>query len=451
MTAKITGFLKEAYGRIRTRDLVWDTIVTTGWGFIGKGLGFVVPLFIAAWFGVTSGTDAFFFAYSLVAFIAGIFAPVVESVVVPYVRELIKDGKDVGRFIGSALAISCAAIVALEAALLPALGPVLARVTRFDPATLSLVIRLVCETAPLIIFLVWTGILSGALNAYKRFFVPAVSPGYRAVICLAVIWLFRSRIGVHSIALGYILGEIFRCLALLAEIRRASVFAIRISFKVDPKFLEFLKTASFLTVGMAAMSANPLIDRGMASWLGAGSVSLLEYADKLYAVPLTFIGAGLMVTILSHWSQRYHAHGPERLRGDIAKAEKLVGVFALVAALLLILLHQPIVDLAYGRGAFDVERLREVARIFAYYMLGFLFFTVSQVYARGHLVLKNTRDLTRCALYKVPLAVLLNFLLMKRFGVGGIALSSSVCSVFIYAYLRHKFYKKIGSEACHGV
>ncbi|HIJ53334.1 MAG TPA: hypothetical protein HPP66_09295 [Planctomycetes bacterium] len=86
------------------RPLVRDTIKTTIWSTVGKAAGFLIPFFIAAWFGISSETDAFFFAYGLILFLSGIFAPVVESVIVPYIAEARTNNEDVGRFVGNILA-----------------------------------------------------------------------------------------------------------------------------------------------------------------------------------------------------------------------------------------------------------------------------------------------------------------------------------------------------------
>jgi len=66
------------WDRLRSRPLVRDTITTTSWATLGRAAGFMVPFFVAAWFGSDSRTDAFFFSYGVILFLANIFAPVVE-------------------------------------------------------------------------------------------------------------------------------------------------------------------------------------------------------------------------------------------------------------------------------------------------------------------------------------------------------------------------------------
>ncbi len=425
------------------RPLVRDTINTTIWSTLGKAAGFLIPFFIAAWFGVSSETDAFFFAYGLILFLSGIFAPVVESVIVPYIAEARTNNEDVGKFVGGILGVSGVGLLVLAGLFILVTKPVLSLITRFDGQTLGLVHRLLIETAPLIIFLTWTSVLAGTLNTYKRFAFPAISPAFRAAFNLTIIFAFKDAYGVHSIALGYVVGELARLIILLIVIKKLNLFKLCLSFRVGAKLGRFFKTASYQIIGMAAVGLNPIIDRTMASWLGAGSVSVLYYADRLYMIPVTLMTTGLMVVLLSHWSQRYYQSGPQRLKQDVYKAVKVVGLITIPITLLLIIFHQPIVNLAFGRGRFAQERLSDVGLVWICYLLGFVPAMIVSVFFRALLTLKSTKVLMQWAFCLVLLKILLNFILMRHLNVVGIALATSIASVFSLCYLRTVFYKSL--------
>ncbi len=431
--------IKNVLDKIKARPLVRDTITTTIFSTIGKGIAFLIPFFIAAWFGVTSGTDAFFFAYGLILFLSGIFAPVIESIIVPYIAEARAKNEDVGSFVGRILGISTIGLAGLAGLFLLVAKPFLSLITRFDPASLDLIYILLVETTPLIVLLVWTSVLAGSLNAYKKFALPALSPGFRAGINLAIIFSLKDILGVHAIAWGYVMGEIFRVIILLSAIRKFKLFPLHFSVKVDPKLKRFLKTASYQIVGMVALGLTPVVDKTMASWLGQGSVSVLHYADRLYVIPATFLGTSLMVTILSHWSGRYYELGYQRLNEGVKKALKAVGFIGLPFTVFLILFHQPILKLAFGRGNFPQERLSEVGLTWICYLLGFLPHMMGSILVRAHLTLKNTKILMRCGFYRCILNIIFNFIFMRLLYTSGIALSSSFTSVFFFWFLKRKF------------
>jgi putative peptidoglycan lipid II flippase len=406
-------------------ELVKSTLWTTIFSFIGKSLGFFIPFFIAIWFGITTETDAFFFVYGLILFLSGIFAPVVENVIVPYIAGV---------------------LFAFSIIFLFSVKPMLSALTRFDSQTLNLVYELTIEASPLLILLTWTSVLAGSLNAYQRFALPALSPGFRALIALGMILALKDIYGVHSIALAYVGGELVRLLVLLGTVRRLGIFRIRVSLKLGGRFREFLKTASYQTIGMATVGLMPVVDKTMASWLKEGSVSILYYAERLYMIPVTLVTTGLMVTLLSHWSKRYYESGFERLSAGVKKTVKVVGGMSVAATLMLLLFHRLIVNIAFDRGSFDQVQLSAVDWVWVCYLFGFVPYVLTAVFTRALLTIKNTKILMMCGFYACLLNVSLNYLLMRQFGVKGIALATALVYIFSFLYLGSFFYRQRRTE-----
>jgi len=426
--------------------LVRDTITTTLFSTVGKAAGFLVPFFIAAWFGVTTETDAFFFAYGIILFLYGIFGPVLERIIVPYINEIRTKQEDVGVFIGRVMTASGVGLLCLTLFFFLITKPLFSLTTSFDPSTVDFIFVLFLETSPLILLLTWTSIMAGALNAYKKFAFPALSPALRALVVLSIVFIFKTTWGVHAIAFGYVAGEIVRLAILGGIIRWLKPFTLRISLRFDSKLRSFLKIASYQTIGMTAVGLNPIVDKTMASWLGKGDVSVLHYADRLYAIPVTFMTTGLMVTLLSHWSSMYYTWGSHRLREEVKKAVKVTGTLALLITVFLLFFHQPLVNLAFGKGVFDQTRLPEVGWVWVCYLCGFLPYIVGRIYVQAHLVLKNTRVLMISAFCLNGLNILFNYLLMKPLGIAGIALATTFTSIFSLSFLSYVFYKKLEQE-----
>jgi len=409
------------------RPLVQDTLKTTIWSTIGKAVGFLIPFFIAAWFGVGGETDAFFFAYGLILFLSGIFAPVVESVIVPYIAEARAKDEDVGKFIGSILSVGGAGLFVLTVLLILAIGPILSIITHFDEQTLRLIFQILLETAPLVILLVWTSVLAGALNTYKKFAFPAISPAFRAIVNLIIIFTFKNSYGVHSIALGYIVGELVRLAILFTVIKKLNLFKLRLSFQLDHKLGEFFKTSSYRVVGMIAGSFNLMLDKIMASWLGEGNVSILYYASRLYVIPVTMICVGLLPVILSHWSEDYYQEEEKgRLLQEVTSTAKFILGPSLIVFLILVLFNRPLVHLAFAHGEFDLKYLPILHWAFICYLFGLIPYVASSMFTRAHLVLKNTSFLMKLAILSCFLNALLNYTLMQFLGIVGIALSTSI-------------------------
>lgn len=441
--------------RLRGQPVVWDTVTTTIYSTIGRGTGLLVPFFVAAWFGTSSETDAFFFAYGLVLFLSTMFAPVVESVVVPYVAEIRATGKSVGPFLRGVLVFSGAGVVVATGGLLLLARPVLALVTHFDRHSLDLTLRLLAEAAPLVLLLVWTSVQCGVLNAYKKFAVPALSPAFRALIILGFVFAFKGQMGVHSIALGYVVAECCRLLLLGVLTQPMGVLSLgsaRSAFRLERGLAKFLKTASYQIIGMTAVSLGPMVDKVMGSWLGKGSISLLEYSDRLYTIPYVFVSSGLMVTLLSFWSETHYERGIEEFRQEAAEAQKRVILIVAGLTALLVVLEEPTARLLLWHGSFKREDLAVVQVLYGILLFGLPWRVLSVVQTRICIVLKRTDEITRLGVLMLGLKVVGNLILMRPFGLYGIAVSTLtaqvLCYIFLNVRLRRHFWQaaKLGMK-----
>jgi len=440
--------LRNSLSQLLSRAVVRDTISTTAWSTIGKGVGFFVPFFIAAWFGVSSKTDAFFFSYGIILFFSHIFSPVVETVIVPYIAEARTRDEDVGRFVGQILGFSGALVLLLSGLIILVTKPLLGLVTHFDQKSLQLAYLLLVETAPLMLLLIWTSVLSGALNAHKKFIYAAISPAFRAAMNLAVIFFLKDRIGVHAVALGYILGEVVRLVILFIAPVRLKIFTLKISLNWDAKIREFIKTSSFQIFGMVAVGLNPVIDKIMASWMAIGTVTLLEYADRLFIIPLTFIYSGFVVVILSYMSERFfRSMDKALLKKDLLLAAGATGISSFLLMALLMLAHNALTKLAFGRGEFPLDKLKDVRILFLLLLIGLVPHTVNQVLIRGLIILKNTRSLFKALVLRNFMKIVLNLGLIFVFGIYGIALATSISAFLVLVYVWRELKKTIARPA----
>lgn len=436
--------ISKALTYLKSRQLVWDTLTTTVLSTFGKGVGFLIPFFIAAWFGATAETDAFFYAYGLIVFLAVIFSPVIESVIVPFIAEARAKNEDVGDFVGKILCTALVILTVLSAAFLFSIKPALPFISRFSPEGIDLIFVILLETIPLAVLLVLTSILSGTLNAFKIFGIPAVSPAFRAIVTLAFIVIFKDSMGVHSIAWGYVAGEAARLAVLFAVIKRLKPdLRLKLSLGWDKKFTYFLKISSYQVAGMSVLAFTSIINKTMASWTGTGGVSVLEYADRLYMIPSTLLSSGVIVTLLSHWSSRYGMMDYEGLRRDVAKKVKLIVSVALLFTTIIWLLKGHVVSLVYGHGQFPEERLSEVSRVLGFYLLGLSPYFMALVYTKALLVRQNTKALFHAALITIAATLALNYIFVRSMGVAGLALASSLVLIITASYLHLIFTRRV--------
>jgi putative peptidoglycan lipid II flippase len=411
------------------RPIFKDIINTTAFTIIGRSVGFLIPFFIAAWYGVGGDTDAFFFAYGILFFLTSIFSSVVSGVVVPFVAEAKAKGEDQGRFIGSILMGSGLGIIVISLLFVASGYPLFRLITGFSDAQLKLAYILSLETLPIFPLVVWSSLLSGVLNAQQTFATPQLSLGVRSIITLLSIFSLQRFLGIHAIPVGYILGEGIRTLYIFRLLARFKEIVIKLVLP-ERHAVNFFKAASVQVIGITVLSALPVIDRTMASWGEVGGISLLAYADKLFFLPVSLLGEGLLIVLLSYWSKQTYNGQPERLKSDVFQAVRRVLYFSIPIAIILLFLRYDYTNLFYGRGAFPRDRIGELSQVAGMYIVGLPVYLVSVLFARGLLVLKDTPSLAKIAVGMLFLKIFLNVILYHILGLAGIALSTSLAYSF---------------------
>lgn len=404
-----------------------------------RAVGFLVPFAIAAWFGATGETDALFFAYALTLFVSNVFAPVAESLSVPFIAQRRSRGDNPAPFVTTLALVSVTAAIAASILLGSISLFLLPYVTSFSPEELRLASRLIVLAAPLVPLTALSGVFAGALNADGRFLLPAGSPFVRAAVNLLAIAALKSSLGVSSVIVGYVAGEAVRALLLGSSCFILRLAVVRLKHqRVSRDVAEFLRVGGFQAVGMLSIGFVPLIDRAMASWLAPGSVTLLEYADRLYQIPVVLIGTGIVVTALSRWSALLHTKGRDTLRSDVGVITRRTALLAVAVSLAFAMAVPLTVRIVYPTALSAEERSIVIATVLAF-TIGVAPFVVGQLYNRALLALKLTRFLFGVTVVANVLNIFFNLVLMRLLGVPGLAMSSSATAIGVVFVLRHRF------------
>ncbi len=430
----IARFQKSALGK--------DVLVTSFLSTVGRSLGLFIPLFIGAWFGTTSTTDAFFLAYGLLLFLTTMIGNIFETVVVPYVTDLRSRGEDVGSFMGSVMFRGSIFVLGIVLLLLLILKPVLELSTRLPAGTIELALTLTLEMILMIFLVTWTSALNGALNAYKAFHVAALFPVFRSAAILGIAFYFKKRWGIHAVALAFVLGEVLR-LGLSLHYFRKIIGRIRWQWGNMREITPFFKSAFFQSMGLGFISLTSLIDQVMASWTGAGGLSIYTYAMRLYRIPFQMISTGPGSVVLSHWSHDYSAGRKAFLWPSVRRVVILFTLGMVIVSLAAFFLRDPIAALAFKRGEFPPENVPVVGSLFGLLMAGLPFQMVNLFCVRLLIIYQKNKFYMILGFIRLILDVLLNYLFMSIWGIQGIALATTVLNC-LFALT---FYLKVKHEA----
>jgi putative peptidoglycan lipid II flippase len=327
-----------------------------------------------------------------------------------------------------------------------------------DPALVAardgLASALAAIMMPILTLVSLSAVWMGMLNAQRRFFVPAFAPALfnvTSIVSALGIVAFgldeRRAILVWSVATTA--AGVVQAVCQLPALRRLGyrpALALR-GFAQDPGVRRIVRLMGPAVLGLAAVQVNVFVNTYFATKLGTGPLSLLNYAFRLFYLPIGIFGVALATVTTSRVSEeaaRGDAGALVRRTGEGARA---VWLLASASAVGLVVLARPIVQFLFESGRFgpgDTEALVPVVRA---YMLGVLPYSLVKVFAPSFYSLDRPRVPMVASLLGVAANLTFNALTYRRLGAEGLALGTTVAALVNLTVLRLAFARRLGPVA----
>ena len=433
-------------------SLLKNILLITPLSLIGRVGTFLIYIALANWFGDTAEMDFIYYYWGIAVFLIELLsAASAYSVVVPLLAEARAKGETeaqlcvqsvFSRYIRYMPALSCI-LVAVSWAISQLFFPNVGLTTS---TTIGIICGFLCFT--IIASVRW--VFKAILDTYQVFHLPVIVQGVRAALVIAAIYLSKPYVGWFSIPLALIIGELFQTIILFQRCSVVLKLPLRGFFSLTqngPDKVESPYTKQFLRQCLLMMGAaisdglNPVVDRGMGSTLGASSVSKLDYALRLCAIPETLTGVTLPV-LLSHWAKISSSENVKQLQQSVWRGVLVVIVLMVPFLLGFYLFRDDIVAILYGHGKMSGEGQLGITLLFGVYLIGMLPRLISRLLIRAHLARQNHLTVVTATLIRLILNPVLNWIFMQYWGLEGIAWSTTLLSYPILAYIAIEFWRK---------
>ncbi|MCH8507042.1 MAG: murein biosynthesis integral membrane protein MurJ, partial [Ectothiorhodospiraceae bacterium] len=300
-------------------SLLRSTAVFGALTMVSRVLGLVRDVVIAAIFGSSAATDAFFVAFKIPNFMRRLFAEGAFSqafVPVLAAEKTRKQASDVRRLVSRAsgtllvilLALTVLALVAAEYLVM-----LFAPGFRGDPEQFALAVDMVRITFPYLLFISLVAAAQGVLNTYGRFGPPAFAPVLLNLVLIASAWWWAPAFErpIMALAVGVFIAGALQLAFMLPFLHRVGMLAWpRWGWK-DSGVQRILKLMLPAIFGSSVAQINLLVDTILASFLMVGSISWLYSSDRLVEVPLGVFGVALGTVILPRLSGQHAADSPQ--------------------------------------------------------------------------------------------------------------------------------------------
>lgn len=407
--------------------------------------GLVREFLIAAAFGASSMTDAFNVAFRIPNLFRRLFAEGAfsQAFVPALAHSKERDGEEatkrlinsVATILAWALLLTC--VIGVVAA--PILVWMLASGFKNDPHVFDVAVLLTRFMFPYIGFMSLVALAAGILNTWKRFAVPAATPVLLNVCMILAAWLLapvlqaRGIEPIFAMAVGVMAGGVLQLAVQIPALARLGLFprvglgwnSIKSAWQ-DPGMRGVLKTMAPALLGVGVAQISLLINTQIASWLPAGSVSWLSYADRLMEFPTAMLGVALGVVLMPQLASARAANDPDRYSAMLDWGLRLVLLLSVPSAVALLVFAQPLVATLFHYGAFQDNDVRQVSLALALYGVGLLGLVAIKVLAPGYYASRDMRTPVKIAVTVLVITQLLNIVLVPWLQHAGLALSIGI-------------------------
>jgi putative peptidoglycan lipid II flippase len=398
-------------------------VLTATLSLAGAALGLVREVSIAVVFGAGAAVDAFLVAQGLMNLVLGILAGGLAKASVPVVARSVDAGRAAQGMDSVRAALGLAVVTLSAGSVAVWLGAetvVRLLAPGFDASTAALAVELTRIVLIATVVIAATNLLSGAGQALGRFGPAALqSVGFNVVMILAAA-LAGPVFGITALAWGFVLGSAVRFALQLIPVRATGLSAWPSVHWRDPGLREMLRLLPALVLGSSLSLVNALVDRAVASTLGAGSVSAINFAARLSGTVDLLIVATLLAALYPRLSAAATPQRRAELRGLVGRGFGVLVAVLIPAAVVMTIAAEPVVRLVYGYGAFGAADIALTASAAAVFAVGLPILAVREVAARSCYALGDGTVPVVSAAIGVAVNVVGDLTLAPVFGVAGI-------------------------------
>jgi putative peptidoglycan lipid II flippase len=413
-----------------------NRILTVG-GFtlVSRVTGFLRDIVMAAVLGAGPIADAFLIAFRLPNHFRAIFAEgaFAAAFVPAYARIREQGGPDAAKLFGDRIFTMLVAsqVVLLAIALLftPAVIWLLAPGFRDEPLRFDLATELTRITFPYLLLMTLVTLFSGILNSIGKFATAAAAPillNLTMVVTLLTAAFFPTP--GHAAAWGVLIAGVLEVLLVGGAALRADVMTTLRRPWPDLEVKRFFKALGPATVGSAGVQLALFADTIIASFLAAGALSALYYADRLYQLPGGVIGIAVGTVLLPEMARRIAAGDANGARLAQERAIEFTLLLAVPCVAAFLVVPDLIMRALFMRGKFTADDAQAAAATLAAYTIGLVPFVLMRSVTAPFLARGDTATPVKAALSAVAIniAFKIAFLSFTTLAQVGLALATSI-------------------------
>jgi len=426
------------------------TLLLMGTVMLSRVIGYVREAYIAYAFGAGVQTDAYVAAFTLPDWLNYIVAGGAASItfISIYTRFLAERRDEDAKKTFSVVITVMTTVMVIGTIIAEIFTPQFVRwmFRGFSPAQVELTVHLTRILLPAQIFFYVGGVVSAVLLSHRLFLFPALGPLLYNLFIIFGGMIAGRHFGIAALAYGALAGSV------IGPFLASVIGAVKIgtgykpSFDVmNPAFREWVKLSVPLMLGVSLVTADDWILRHYAA-SGIGDIARLNYAKRLFAVPIAVLGQATGQASLPFFARLFNEKRFKEFATTVNDSVYRVAAASFLATGWMMAAAFPLIDLVYRRGRFLVSDTQTTAIYFFWFSLSLALWSAQGLYARAFYAAGDTLTPMAAVTVITSASLPVYSLLFHRYGVVGLAFASDIgigANLLALAWLLH--YRKMVS------
>ncbi len=384
-----------------------------GYTLLSRLTGFARDIMLAAILGAGPVADAFFVALRLPNHFRAIFAEgAFNAAFVPAYAHLHGQSEASAKLFANRIftLLLSAQIVLLAVAWLfmPQVIAILAPGFSDDPARGELAIALTRITFPYLLLITLVTLYGGMLNVMHRFASAAAAPIFLNLSMMATLALAAFFPGAgYAAAWGVLIAGVLEYLLLAQDAARSGILPQFAVPKLDADVRAFFRALGPATVGSMGTQVALFADTIIATFLPAGALAALYYADRLNQLPIGVIGIAIGTVLLPEMSRALTSNDRAGAMASQRRAFDFTLLFSVPFVAAFLTVPDVIMRAMFARGAFSKADAAAAGATLAAYAVGLIPFVLIRSAVATFYARKDTATPVKAALTGVAVNVAL--------------------------------------------
>ncbi len=311
----------------------------------------------------------------------------------------------------------------------------------FDPGMQVLTVRLLRLMLLTPVIFAISGVVMSTLNAHQHFLLPALAPSIYNVSIIGGAVVLGPRLGVRGMAIGVVIGSVLHLLVQVPQLLRYGARYVPALGLSNPSVREVGRLMGPRVLGTVFAQLNLVVSNSLATGMGEGAVSAINYAWMLMLLPQGVFAQAVGTAAFPTFAEQAARGEREAMRRALSATLRGIFFLSIPAAVGLIVLGGPLVSLLFERGAFEAASTRAVVWALVFFAVGLVGHAGLEIVARAFYALHDTFTPVWVGGMAMGMNVTLSLGLPPVFvsaglqPYGGLALANSVAALLEFGLL----------------